>query len=238
MRAAAAWAKQRLEATASRTSRSRPGARSAVAGSTSASSRMMTAPQPFPLLAFPKAWTPGTNGPVKGEAVLAVIEKAEDLAKWKGKLKGKFVLVSPTRDGAGLTSSRRRAATTRRGSPICEAVDGSDAARPLRRRAGPAGPAQPPTSASSAWRSSSRKACWRWSRCRPAIAATTAPCACRRRPRARTSGRRPTRRCCRRSSSPASTTAGCCGCSTRRSRWRSRSTSRTASSTPSSTCST
>ena len=32
----------------------------------------MTAPQPFPLLAFPKAWTPGTNGLVKADAVLAV----------------------------------------------------------------------------------------------------------------------------------------------------------------------
>jgi len=32
----------------------------------------MTAPQPFPLLAFPKAWTPGTDGAVKGDAVLAV----------------------------------------------------------------------------------------------------------------------------------------------------------------------
>ena len=75
---------------------------------------MMTAPQPFPLLAFPKAWTPGTNGAVKGDAVLAVIEKAEDLEKWKGQLKGKIVLVSATPRRAVVTSRRRRAATTTR----------------------------------------------------------------------------------------------------------------------------
>ena len=57
----------------------------------------MTAPQTFPLLAFPKAWTPGTNGLVKGDAVLAVIEKADDFKKFEGKLKGKIVLVSATR---------------------------------------------------------------------------------------------------------------------------------------------
>ncbi len=57
----------------------------------------MTAPQSFQLLAFPKAWTPGTNGLVKGDAVLAVIEKAEDFKKFEGKLKGKIVLVSATR---------------------------------------------------------------------------------------------------------------------------------------------
>jgi carboxypeptidase Q len=58
----------------------------------------MLEPQPFQLLAFPKAWTPGTNGPVTGEAVMAVLEKEEDFAKYEGKLKGKFVLSSPIRD--------------------------------------------------------------------------------------------------------------------------------------------
>src|SRR5688572_2148048 len=97
MRSAAAWAKQRLESYGLANVALEawgPFGRGWV------NDRMvaqMTAPQAFPLLAFPKAWTPGTNGPAKGEAVLAVIEKAEDLEKWKGKLKGKIVLVSPTR---------------------------------------------------------------------------------------------------------------------------------------------
>ena len=57
----------------------------------------MTAPQHFPLLAFPKAWTPGTDGPVKGEVVRVEVGKVEDFEKWKGKLKGKILLVSPAR---------------------------------------------------------------------------------------------------------------------------------------------
>jgi carboxypeptidase Q len=38
------------------------------------------------------AWTPGTNGAVQGEAILAVLSKDADLEKYKGKLKGKVVL--------------------------------------------------------------------------------------------------------------------------------------------------
>jgi carboxypeptidase Q len=68
----------------------------------------MTAPQAFPLLAFPKAWTPGTDGPVKGDAVLAIIDKADDFKKWEGKLKGKIVLVSPTRDVPAFFASPTR----------------------------------------------------------------------------------------------------------------------------------
>ncbi len=52
----------------------------------------MTAPQYMPLIAYPKAWTPGINGPVKGEAVLLEVQKVEDLEKYKGKLKGAIIL--------------------------------------------------------------------------------------------------------------------------------------------------
>jgi hypothetical protein len=52
----------------------------------------MTSPQYLPLIAYPKAWAPGTNGLVTGEAVLLNVQKAEDLQKYKGKLKGAVVL--------------------------------------------------------------------------------------------------------------------------------------------------
>jgi carboxypeptidase Q len=52
-------------------------------------------PRPFPLIAYAKAWTPGTNGPVTAEAVWALIQKEEDIEKYRGKLKGKFVLTAP-----------------------------------------------------------------------------------------------------------------------------------------------
>ena len=53
----------------------------------------MTAPQYMPLIAFPKAWTPGTNGVVKGAPVLLDVKKAADLDKYKGKLKDAIVLM-------------------------------------------------------------------------------------------------------------------------------------------------
>ncbi|HKV62548.1 MAG TPA: M20/M25/M40 family metallo-hydrolase [Candidatus Acidoferrum sp.] len=53
------------------------------------------APHPFPLIAYAKAWTPGTNGAVTADAVYAPITKDEDFDKYRGQLKGKFVLTDP-----------------------------------------------------------------------------------------------------------------------------------------------
>ena len=55
-------------------------------------------PQPFPLLAFSKAWAPGTNGPVTADAMMAVIDSEEDFPQWSGKVKGKIVLASKPLD--------------------------------------------------------------------------------------------------------------------------------------------
>jgi carboxypeptidase Q len=52
------------------------------------------APHPFPLIAYAKAWTPGTEGAVTAEAIYAPITKEDDFAKFKGQLKGKFVLTA------------------------------------------------------------------------------------------------------------------------------------------------
>jgi hypothetical protein len=59
---------------------------------------MMNAPQPFILQGYPKAWTPGTSGPVTGDAVFALIDTEDDFARHRGMLRGKFVLHSPMRD--------------------------------------------------------------------------------------------------------------------------------------------
>jgi len=50
------------------------------------------------LIGFPLAWTPGTNGPVTAEAVLAPLHSEEDFAKYRGKLKGKIVLIFDPRE--------------------------------------------------------------------------------------------------------------------------------------------
>ena len=57
----------------------------------------MTAPSAATLVGYSKAWTPGTAGLVKGEAIRAAIDSANDFETWRGKLKGKFVLMMPAR---------------------------------------------------------------------------------------------------------------------------------------------
>lgn len=52
-------------------------------------------PQYFPVIAFPKAWSPGIKGTVQTDVVYLEISSEADLAKYKGKLKGKIVLFSP-----------------------------------------------------------------------------------------------------------------------------------------------
>src|SRR6202166_3292793 len=55
------------------------------------------APRRFPLIAYPKAWTPGTNGPLTADAIYAKIEREEDFAYYRGRLRGMVVLTSPLR---------------------------------------------------------------------------------------------------------------------------------------------
>jgi hypothetical protein len=58
----------------------------------------MTSPDVVELLALPKAWSPGTNGPIRGKAVLAKLTTREDLEKQKGKLRGRIVLTDDARE--------------------------------------------------------------------------------------------------------------------------------------------
>lgn len=44
----------------------------------------------------PVAWTSGTNGPVRGEVVLVDIKTADDIEKYRGKLKGKIIMAPTT----------------------------------------------------------------------------------------------------------------------------------------------
>ena len=49
-------------------------------------------PQRYPVTAYPLAWSVGTNGPLTGEAALAPMSAEADFEKYRGALKGKFVL--------------------------------------------------------------------------------------------------------------------------------------------------
>ncbi|HEX8399407.1 MAG TPA: M28 family peptidase [Pyrinomonadaceae bacterium] len=57
----------------------------------------VVAPQPFSVIAYPKAWSPSTKGVVTSEVVWLDTKTDADLAKYKGQLRGKIVLASPIR---------------------------------------------------------------------------------------------------------------------------------------------
>ena len=57
-------------------------------------------PTAFPVIAYPKAWSPGLAAPLTGDVVYIDAKTVEDLEKFKGKLNGKIVLTAPTRDVA------------------------------------------------------------------------------------------------------------------------------------------
>ncbi len=54
-------------------------------------------PQTIPVIAYPKAWSPSTKGPVTADVVYLDINSDEDFAKYKGQLRGKIVMVSKPR---------------------------------------------------------------------------------------------------------------------------------------------
>jgi hypothetical protein len=94
IRAAADWAAKRMNEWGIGTVRQEPWGPFGRGWANEKLTANVTAPQPFPLIAFPRAWTPGTNGAVTADAVHAVIADDGDFQVWEGKLRGKVVLVA------------------------------------------------------------------------------------------------------------------------------------------------
>jgi hypothetical protein len=59
----------------------------------SAAARMV-APRPLALRSIPVAWTPATHGALVAPIIVAPLRTEQDFAAWRGKLKGRIVLVS------------------------------------------------------------------------------------------------------------------------------------------------
>ncbi|HEY6331816.1 MAG TPA: M20/M25/M40 family metallo-hydrolase [Blastocatellia bacterium] len=57
----------------------------------------VVSPQYLPLIAYPKAWSPGTNGAVRGTPVYLNAKTDADLEQYRGKLKGAIVLLDSVR---------------------------------------------------------------------------------------------------------------------------------------------
>jgi carboxypeptidase Q len=60
----------------------------------------MVKPAPATLVAFPRAFTPGTDGPRRGKVVKVKIESEADAEKYRGQLAGRIVLLGEPRDTA------------------------------------------------------------------------------------------------------------------------------------------
>jgi carboxypeptidase Q len=65
----------------------------------------MTSPDVVTLLAYPKAWTPGTNGVLQGKCARAIIDDKKDFDKYKGKLAGMIVILGPDADVKPITEA-------------------------------------------------------------------------------------------------------------------------------------
>lgn len=63
-------------------------------------SAQVTEPTAIPLIAYPKAWSPGLASPVTADVVYFDARTEADFEKFKGKLNGKIVLTAPTREVA------------------------------------------------------------------------------------------------------------------------------------------
>jgi hypothetical protein len=66
----------------------------------------MTSPDTQEFIALPKAWTPGTNGPIKGKLQRVKFETLADLDANKGKLAGAILLLGDMREVAPGTTPR------------------------------------------------------------------------------------------------------------------------------------
>ena len=61
-------------------------------------SAQVTEPTTFPVIAYPKAWSPGLPAPVTADVVYVDAKTEAELEQFKGKLNGKIVLTAPMRE--------------------------------------------------------------------------------------------------------------------------------------------
>jgi carboxypeptidase Q len=61
-------------------------------------SAQVTDPLNIPLIAYPKAWSPSTNGPLSADVIYFDAKDEADMARFKGQLRGKIVLTAAMRE--------------------------------------------------------------------------------------------------------------------------------------------
>jgi hypothetical protein len=88
-------------------------------------------PQAIPVIAYPKAWSPGTGAIVADVLYIDAKDEAEMRAKYAGKLKGAIVLTGPMRDVTAHFDAQGRRLTEKELLDLANAPD--PATRPQRR---------------------------------------------------------------------------------------------------------
>jgi hypothetical protein len=58
---------------------------------------VVLSPRPFPLIAYVQPWSPGTNGAATGEVARLLLDSLPDFDKYRGKLRGKWVMIGAPR---------------------------------------------------------------------------------------------------------------------------------------------
>lgn len=98
IRVAQEWAKQKLAAWGLQNSHLESWGPFGRGWSLEGFSANLIKPNYAPLIAYPKAWSPATNGVVRGQPVFFDAKTDADLDKYKGKFKGAIVLLTDARE--------------------------------------------------------------------------------------------------------------------------------------------
>ncbi len=94
-------------------------------------SAQVTEPQCIPIIAYPKAWSPGTDGVLTGEVIYFDAKTEADFARFKGHLKGKIVLTAAPRE---VAAHFEPLGTRRTNSDLLELADAPEPAARGERR--------------------------------------------------------------------------------------------------------
>jgi hypothetical protein len=98
MRQAEEWARDRMTSWGLTNARLEPWGRFGRGWSFDRTAVHLVRPRATPLLALPKAWTPGTGGPVRGLAKRVTLAEEDDFDEYRGKLRGRVLLLDDEHD--------------------------------------------------------------------------------------------------------------------------------------------
>ncbi len=94
----------------------------------------MVSPSAVPLIALPKAWTPGTDGPMRGAVARIALDSEADLERAKGQLAGKVLLLDAPRELSGPAKPLFNRYSEAELRQLAEFGSGDDGRRPRRPR--------------------------------------------------------------------------------------------------------